>query len=103
MTKQLSTKEVIRPSDGYDPRIRPWYKDALKNGSGVTKPYIDKATKQLTITIYSTVKKDNKIIGVIGADLFINTITRAMNLKINDDVIIFIKASELSIVGVIND
>src|SRR5690606_4514953 len=41
------------PAD-YDPRTRPWYKDAMAaGGSTLTEPYVDAATGKLTITIAS--------------------------------------------------
>ena len=39
------------PTD-YDPRARPWYKDAMAaGGTTLTEPYVDAATKTLIITI----------------------------------------------------
>ncbi|MBU1331938.1 MAG: cache domain-containing protein, partial [Gammaproteobacteria bacterium] len=38
--------------DGYDPRARPWYKDALTaGGTTLTEPYIDAATNVPIMTI----------------------------------------------------
>ena len=67
------------PQDKYDPRTRPWFKGAQVDKKGVTKPYIDSATKKLCVTIYSSIIKNGKSIGVVGADIFlddiVNTIT----------------------------
>jgi methyl-accepting chemotaxis protein len=62
------------PADKYDPRIRPWFKGALKNKKGVTNPYIDSATKKLCVTVYSSIIKNGKTIGVVGADIFLDDI-----------------------------
>jgi hypothetical protein len=62
------------PADKYDPRIRPWFKASLENDNGVTNPYIDFTTKKLCITAYSAIKDNGKIIGVIGADIFLDDI-----------------------------
>jgi methyl-accepting chemotaxis protein len=45
---------TIRPDskmpDGFDPRTRPWYKDAVNSGSAsLTEPYIDAVTGQMII------------------------------------------------------
>src|SRR5471032_883276 len=54
---------IIRPNskmpDGYDPRVRPWYKTAQgSSGSALTEPYIDMASGQLVISIVNRVLKD---------------------------------------------
>jgi methyl-accepting chemotaxis protein len=67
------------PKDGYDPRKRPWYKQALiEKKAGVTKPYPDSNTKKLTITVFAPIKKDNKIVGVIGSDIFLDEIVKTV-------------------------
>lgn len=75
---------TIRPDskmpDGYDPRTRPWYKDALNSSSSsLTKPYIDAATGQMVITIGAPVKKAGQTLGVVGADMTLQTITDSIN------------------------
>ncbi|MES2870166.1 MAG: methyl-accepting chemotaxis protein [Pseudomonadota bacterium] len=75
---------TIRPNskmpEGYDPRTRPWYKDALNSStSSLTEPYIDAATGQMVITIGTAVKKAGKVLGVVGADLTLQTITDSIN------------------------
>ena len=75
---------TIRPNskmpDGYDPRTRPWYKDALNSAaSSLTEPYIDAATGQMVISIGAPVRKAGQTLGVIGADLTLQTITDSIN------------------------
>ncbi len=75
---------TIRPDskmpDGYDPRTRPWYKDAINSAStSLTEPYIDAATGQMVITIGTAVKKAGQTLGVVGADLTLETITDNIN------------------------
>ena len=75
---------TIRPNskmpDGYDPRTRPWYKDALTSAaSSLTEPYIDAATGQMVISIGAPVRKAGQTLGVIGADLTLQTITDSIN------------------------
>ncbi|AXH14318.1 chemotaxis protein [Malaciobacter mytili LMG 24559] len=59
----------------YDPRKRPWYKQAVQmNSSGITAPYVDYSTKKLVVTVFSPLKKDGKLLGVVASDIFIDTI-----------------------------
>ncbi|HCN63829.1 MAG TPA: chemotaxis protein [Pseudomonas sp.] len=75
---------TIRPDskmpDGFDPRTRPWYKDAVHSSSAsLTEPYIDAVTGQMIISIGSAVKKAGQTLGVAGADLSLQTITDTIN------------------------
>jgi methyl-accepting chemotaxis protein len=70
---------TIRPDtkmpDGFDPRVRPWYKGAqTSNGSTLTEPYIDAATGQLIISIATPSAKGGQSIGVVGGDLSLQTL-----------------------------
>ncbi len=66
----------------YDSRQRGWYKQAVKEDKGgVTAPYIDFTTKKLVVSVFAPLKKDGKIIGVVGSDIFIDTIVETI-LKI---------------------
>lgn len=72
------------PDAGYDPRKRPWYELAEKNGAiSVTSPYIDASTKELVITVAmpgSDNKDEHK--GVYSGDIFITDIVNTV-LSIN--------------------
>ncbi len=75
---------TIRPDskmpDGFDPRSRPWYKDALNsNAASLTEPYIDAVTGQMIISIGTAVKKGGQTLGVVGTDLTLKTITDTIN------------------------
>ncbi|TLS81417.1 methyl-accepting chemotaxis protein, partial [Photobacterium damselae subsp. damselae] len=67
----------------YDSRKRDWYKQALREGKGgVTAPYVDFDTKKLVVSIFAPLVKDGKTIGVVGSDIFIDTIVDTI-LKVN--------------------
>ncbi|AXH10095.1 chemotaxis protein [Malaciobacter halophilus] len=72
--------------DDYDSRTRPWYKQAIKEKkAGISKPYIDVSTKKLVVTVYTPFIKDNQILGVIGSDIFIDTIVQSvLNIKLKN-------------------
>lgn len=61
---------------GYDPRKRPWYKEALNN-KGV--PIISKAYKSTTgdvvLTATETIVRKGKIVGVVGIDVTLAELT----------------------------
>jgi len=62
---------------GYDPRVRPWYKEAKANAG---RPVISKAYQSVTgdsavVTAAQTVENNGKVIGVIGIDVALNDLT----------------------------
>ncbi|KHA71076.1 chemotaxis protein [Pseudomonas chlororaphis] len=70
---------TIRPDakmpDGFDPRVRPWYKGAESSStSTLTEPYIDAATGQLIISIATASKRAGQSVGVVGGDLSLQSL-----------------------------
>jgi methyl-accepting chemotaxis protein len=62
------------PAD-YDPRVRPWYKEAItQNASALTMPYQDINTKQTLIALVRPVIKNGQIQGVLGGDFSLDTL-----------------------------
>jgi methyl-accepting chemotaxis protein len=75
---------TMRPEDDmpadYDPRVRPWYKDAVAaGGTTLTEPYVDAATGQLVVTIATPAKSANRTIGVVGGDLGLKALVDILN------------------------
>jgi methyl-accepting chemotaxis protein len=72
--------------DDYDSRTRPWYKQAVKDKkAGISKPYIDVTTKKLVVTVYTPFIKNGEVLGVIGSDIFIDTIVESvLNIKLKN-------------------
>ncbi|AID83188.1 methyl-accepting chemotaxis protein PctA [Pseudomonas aeruginosa] len=65
---------------GYDPRSRPWYKDAVAAGGlTLTEPYVDAATQELIITAATSVKAAGNTLGVVGGDLSLKTLVQIIN------------------------
>ena len=64
--------------DGFDPRTRSWYKQALenKNQVSITAPYISQATGETVITITQALPDSS---GVIALDLNISTLSTITN------------------------
>ncbi len=69
---------------GYDPRKRPWYNEALASSkdTSVSKAY--KSTTGLAVSsIMSKVRKNGELIGVVGVDINLSTLTNVVsNIKI---------------------
>lgn len=78
-------KMFIYPStklpQGFDPRIRPWYEQALKESKVTwTDVYIDTITQKPVITVSIPVtNKQGQIIGVLGGDVSLDTLNVAIS------------------------
>ena len=83
---QFDGKFRVPEKDNYDSRARPWYKKAVEvNGAGVSEPYVDFDTKKLVISISSPIKKNGKIVGVVGSDIFLDTVVNTiLNINLDD-------------------
>ncbi|TKH41443.1 chemotaxis protein [Paenibacillus terrae] len=64
--------------DNYDPRVRPWYEEAMKEQAKtvISSPYLSSSSKQMTVTV-SRATTDGS--GVIGIDLKISGIKETLN------------------------
>ncbi|MFD9627588.1 methyl-accepting chemotaxis protein [Peribacillus muralis] len=68
------------PAD-FDPRQREWYQSALKekNETIWTEPYTDQATNTLVITAAKSIYDGDRLIGVLGVDISIDTLVKMIN------------------------
>lgn len=70
-----SNREAGIP-EGYDPTARGWYQQAdAQGGVIVTDPYWDVTTEQMCTTIAAPVYIDEALVGVIGLDVTMGTVT----------------------------
>lgn len=61
-------------ANGFDPRTRPWYQEAMAAGTmQITEPYVDIGTQKLVISIAKPFNTAG-IEGVLGADVEISTL-----------------------------
>jgi methyl-accepting chemotaxis protein len=61
--------------EGYDPRKRPWYKDAVSaNGPVLTEPYVDASSGDLIVSAAVPVNAGGKLAGVVGSDFALDAI-----------------------------
>ena len=67
------------PAD-FDPRERPWYKDAISAASTtLTEPYLDTATNELVISAATPAKRGGQNLGVVGGDLSLRMLVDTIN------------------------
>lgn len=66
--------------EGYNFRIRPWYKMALQSDEVIfTDPYVDAVTGELVITVAKALRNNGKVIGVLGTDIYLTEVIKAVN------------------------
>ncbi|WP_345886660.1 methyl-accepting chemotaxis protein [Shewanella algae] len=72
---------------GYDPRVRPWYQDAKREGAMImTAPYVSATLQKLVVTIAEPVMNSGRLQGVAAANLTIDQLTDAVRtLKVPGD------------------
>ncbi|EPA96539.1 methyl-accepting chemotaxis protein [Pseudomonas umsongensis] len=77
---------TIRPDakmpDGFDPRVRPWYKGAQNSSTPtLTEPYVDAATGQTIISLAMASTKAGQGVGVVGGDLSLQTLIDTLSAR----------------------
>ncbi len=73
----FTVRPVIQMPDGYDPRIRDWYKDSMAaNGPTLTEPYLDISTGKMVIGMNATVSRE---LGVVGGDMELDALVKIIN------------------------
>jgi methyl-accepting chemotaxis protein len=70
----------------YDSRARPWYTKAVElKGAAISEPYVDFSTKKLVISVSAPIIQNDKVIGVVGSDIFLDTVVNTiLNININE-------------------
>jgi len=71
------------PAD-YDARQRQWYKDAVANGTAMTEPYVGAGIDYRIITQAAVIPSGQETLGVLGANLSIETISNTLNSQAFD-------------------
>ncbi|NVJ53270.1 MAG: methyl-accepting chemotaxis protein [Campylobacteraceae bacterium] len=76
------TKRTPQTTD-YDSRKRDWYTQAVEMKiGGVTPPYVDFTTKKLVVSVFYPLIREDKLVGVVSSDIFIDTIVNTiLNVK----------------------
>lgn len=79
--------------EGFDPRERDWYKDAIQNSNKViiTDPYVDTGSGSIVISMVRSVLDGTQTVGVAGIDIDLASLSRSYaEIKIGDSGYIFI-------------
>ncbi|ATP95100.1 methyl-accepting chemotaxis protein [Bacillus sp. FSL W7-1582] len=90
---------VQKMPDGYDPRERPWYQEAMSaDGKQViTKPYVAASTGKMVITIAQKTKDGS---GVIGLDMEIDSLIQKLKeIKIGQKGYAFIMEKDKTVLA----
>ncbi|MDR0125315.1 chemotaxis protein [Bacillus sp. LLTC93] len=91
---------VQKMPNGYDPRERPWYQEALNAESGkqvITKPYVAASTGKMVITIAQKTKDGS---GVIGVDMEIDSLLQKLKeIKIGQKGYAFIMEKDKTVLA----
>ncbi|KIL26955.1 methyl-accepting chemotaxis sensory transducer with TarH sensor [Bacillus altitudinis] len=90
---------VQKMPDGYDPRERPWYQEAMSaDGKQViTKPYVAASTGKMVITIAQKMKDGS---GVIGLDMEIDSLIQKLKeIKIGQKGYAFIMEKDKTVLA----
>ncbi|AQS09850.1 methyl-accepting chemotaxis protein PctC [Clostridium saccharobutylicum] len=67
------------PDEDFVCTQRDWYKNAVdKKGLVYSEPYVDAQSKKMVVSISKPIVKDNQIVGVVGVDIKLDTITNML-------------------------
>ncbi len=98
--KQMFLRPLQELPAGYDPTIRPWYKDPIAAQKKTwTAPYRDSASNKLIVSVAAPVNNsfvDNGLVGVIGLDVSLETLAQKVNdLKIGKNGFVMIVGPDM--------
>jgi len=70
-------REVVDPSDRYDPRTRPWYRGAKTTGAVFwTDVYVFWTDRAPGVTVAAPVRRGGQLVGVVAADITLAAFSR---------------------------
>jgi len=74
------------PSESYDPRLRPWYRDTINQKDIImSEPYITKVTNDMVVSFTKPVVKSDQVIGVVGISMNLEALSKSIRkLKIGE-------------------
>lgn len=76
---------TFKPTTSYDPRIRPWYTNAItKDEVVVSEPYITSVTNDLVFAITKSIVKDGKRLGVVSLTIKLESLIAEINSMKNE-------------------
>ncbi len=102
--KFVSGSGWIPPAD-YDATERTWYKEAIGiDGIYISKPDIDARTGDMVITVSKAIKKNGRVLGVVGSDIAIDYLVEVVsNVELDKDSYAFLMDEEGNIITHLNE
>lgn len=67
------------PTEGFDPRQRPWYRAAVEAGGAAALVYLDVGSNELALALPTTVRQGGELVGVVSGDVSLKEITDTIN------------------------
>ncbi len=68
------------PPSGWDPRARPWYKDAKQAGKTIiTAPYADSGTQEILVSVAAPISSQGQFLGAIFFDVSLAEMASKIN------------------------
>ncbi|WP_421852629.1 methyl-accepting chemotaxis protein [Marinomonas sp.] len=91
--------------EGYDPRVRDWYKTALESsGPAISEPYLTSSSKKLAVSLINQVTVDGKFAGVASANLSLDGVNDVVaTLKVQGNGFAFIVSDSGNIISYPDD
>lgn len=68
-TGEMCIEPDMEFQEGYDARVRPWYRGTKEEGEYITDAYTDIISGNKVVTISKGIYKNGKFIGAVGLDL----------------------------------
>lgn len=90
----------------YEPRNRPWYRDAISVGkSTISTAYRGATTNEIMITISHPVYRNGQLLGVVGADVLIKELNNMLSsLRVGKDAFLgLVDAKNETLIGSPNE
>ena len=83
--KHISFSSPQNMPPGYDPTVRPWYRQAADSGAAIlTPPYLDAASGKLVVSFCTPVKQGGTVDAVVGGDISIDRLVKdVLAIKLN--------------------
>ncbi|MBE1555024.1 methyl-accepting chemotaxis protein [Sporosarcina limicola] len=79
--KQITILPEANLGANFDPTSREWYTKAVSNPDTVhwSRPFIDKATKEVVIAVSKAVQSNGKLVGVLALDIQLSSLTEKIS------------------------
>lgn len=83
------------PTKSYDPRVRPWYMDAInKDDVVISEPYITNVTNEMVVSFTKQIVNHDAKVGVVGISVKLDKLTASIGqIKIGESGFVLVMSS----------